>query len=118
MENDEASHTHLWQSIAGVCRRAIGVLGRGTTGLGPDTGAALWLVCRNHTGSHSVVRLLDRGLLGRICYAYAPPLISAHGHHETAACRDFHWLAAAPRVVFLDVGLWLSGATRGLAGDP
>ena len=51
MENDEASHTHLWQSSAGVSRRAIRVPGRGATGLCPYTRAALWLVCRDHTGA-------------------------------------------------------------------
>src|SRR5262249_58986737 len=106
MENDEASHTHLWQSSAGVSRRAIYVPGRGATGLGADTGAALWLVCRDYCGSHSAVRLLDRGLLGRICDADTSPLISAHGHRGTAARRDLHWLAAAPPVVFIYVGLW------------
>src|SRR5215468_9521034 len=118
MENDETSHTYLWQSSAGVSHRAICVPGRGATGLGADTGAALWLVCHNHAGSYSAVCLLDRGLLGRICYADTPPLISAHGHHETATRRDLHWLAAAHWVVFLDVGLGLSGAARGLARDP
>src|SRR5689334_421383 len=111
MENDEASHTHLWQSSAGVSRRLVRIPGCGATGLGADTGAALWLVCRHHSDSHSAVRLLDRDFLGRICDADTPPLISAHGHHETAARRGLHCLAAAPRVVFLDAGLWLSGAT-------
>src|SRR6266446_8462426 len=118
MENDEASHTYLWQSSAGVPRRALRVPDRGATGLGAATGADPWLVYRDYLGGDSAVRLLDRGLLGRICYADTPPLISAHSHHETAACGDLHWLAAAHWVVFLDVGLWLSGAARGLAGDP
>src|SRR5215471_9030252 len=118
MENDEASHAHLWQSSVGVSRRPIRVSGRGATGLGTDTGAALWLVYRDYRGGDSAVCLLDRGILGRICYADAPPLISAHGHRKTAARRNLHRLAAAPRVVFLDMGRWLSGATRWLAGDP
>src|SRR5919198_1239331 len=115
MENDEASHTHLWQSSAGVSRRPVRVPGRGAPVLGADTGTAPWLVYRDYSDSHSAIRLLNRGLLGRICDADTPPLISAHGHHETAARRGLHWLAAAPRVVFLDLGIWLSGATRGLA---
>src|SRR5438105_14799038 len=118
MENDEASHTHLWQSSAGVSRRPLRVPGRGATGLGADTRAALRLVCHHHVGSHSAVRLLNRGLLGRICYADTPPLIGAYGHHEAATRRDLHWLTTAHRLVFLDVGFGLSGAARGLAGDP
>src|SRR5919109_60550 len=101
MENDEASHTHLWQSSAGVSRRPLRVPGRGAPVLGADTGATPWLVYRDHSDSHSAVRLLDGGLLGRICYADTPPFISAHGHHEAAARRDLHWLTAAHWVVFL-----------------
>src|ERR1700739_1447802 len=100
MENDEASHTHLWQSSAGVSGCAIRLPGRGATGLGAYTGAALWLVCRDHPGGDSAVRLLNRGLLGRICYADTPPLIGAYGHHEAATRRDLHWLTTAHRLVF------------------